>query len=196
MSFFALGCPDPNGRYDDFVERFDNIDRPMATTSAGSGGASCTAPPAAGEADGEWILLLTVALSPTKPAPLRAQVSNTDTEFTMDLTPMNADDRTSDAGGSVGSFGPFPINADATFSADLGEIAAPGETNPLTDSALTVAPILAGTFCPGDFQCGDATGQIVAPLMTELTGTWTLIRASTFMEPPMIDCAGTTAAPL
>ncbi len=195
---WLTGCPDPEGAYTDFAARRAKIvpDMSSSSSSGAGGSASCAAPPAAGEADGEWIFLLTVEQSPDKPAPLRALITNTDTEFTMELTPMNADDRSSDVGGSLGSFGPFSINADTSFTAELGQIAAPGETNPITASPLTIVATLDGTFCPGDFQCGTVSGDILEPLMIPLGGDWTLTRASAYMEEPVTNCNGKTAAPL
>ncbi len=192
------GCPDPDEEFTDFVDRHAAIYGNSPSTSGGVGG-SCT-PPAAGELDGEYLFSLVVALSATTPAPLKATLTTMDgaagLEFTLDMQPLNADDRVSEVG-SPFSVGPFPVNADGGFDSDWGTITVPPETNPISASELVAELQVIGRLCPGDFLCGIANGMITSPAPIDITGsTWTMENLATFVEPPKLNCAGDRADPL
>lgn len=190
------GCPDPDVEFEDFVKRKDEI----ATSGSGSGGSTgvgggCAAP-AAEDFDGDYLLSLVVMLSPDKPAPFRATLTNTEAEFSLSLQPLHADDRSSDVD-SPFMLGPFALNMDGTFEADFGTITIPPDTNPVSGSELVADVVLLGKLCPADFLCGKANGMVTSPAPIPLDGSdWTMEKLDTFMEPPKLNCAGDLAAPL
>jgi len=192
------GCPDPDEEFTAFTDRHEDIYGNSPSTSGGVGG-SCT-PPAAGEVDGEYLFALVVALSATKPAPLRATLTTMDgaagLEFTLDLQPLSAEDRVSEVG-SPFSVGPFPVSAEGSFDADWGSITVPGDTNPISASELVADLQTLGNLCPGDFFCGIANGQVTSPAPIDITGSaWTMESLATFVEPPKLNCSGDLADPL
>ncbi len=187
------GCPDPDVEFADFESRYNAV---KGDGGSGQGGGMACTPPMAGELDGEWLFALTPKQSMTKPAPLLATLTTTADTFTLDLQPLNADDRTTEVGTAF-TVGPFDYAADGSFEADWGTIMIPGETNPLTDSALTANVVILGSLCSGDFLCGAANGQVTMPVMLGIDGSkWSMTRMSAYMEPPVLDCSGNTAAPL
>jgi hypothetical protein len=185
--------------FNDFVERHDDLDPGGSGGSSGAGG-SCGMPPAAGEVDGDYMFSLVAKQSPKKPAPLRATLTTTDggagLEFTLDLQPLDAEDRSTEVGTAF-SVGPFPVQPDGTFEADWGTITVPGATNPLSPSDLSADLLISGSLCASDFFCGAAAGDILEPVMLNIDGSsWTMESLETFMEPPKLNCAGDLADPL
>lgn len=193
------GCPDPGEEFDEFVKRHADIYGTTVGAGASGVGGSCT-PPAAGEVDGEYLFSLVVQLSATKPAPLKATLTTMDgaagLEFTLDLQPLNAEDRVTEVGTPF-SVGPFPVSSDGSFDSDWGTITVPGETNPISASELVAELQVAGRICPGDFFCGIAGGMVTSPAPIDISGsTWTMESLATFAEPPKLNCAGDLADPL
>ena len=192
------GCPDPGEEFANFTDRHADIFGSSPSTSGGVGG-SCT-PPAAGEVDGEYLFALVVALSAKKPAPLKATLTTTDgaagLEFTLDMQPLDAEDRVTEVGAPF-TVGPFAVNGDGSFEADWGSVTVPPETNPISASQLTAELQTIGNLCPGDFHCGIANGQVTSPAPIDITGSdWTMESLTTFVEPPKLNCAGDLADPL
>lgn len=195
------GCPDTAGEFQAFQDRFT----PLALGEVCLG-----APPMGGDADGEYLFALTPTDSPTKPAPFVATIAVTGGEVTLTLLPINADDRMNvamvdpDGDGTFEpapsqSFGPFPIGADGTVTLELSQASVPGDTNPLTMNNLTVDAVLLGAFCAEDpsILCGTFTAEVTAPFALPLEGSWAMQRFDgDYPEPPIINCAGDTAAPL
>lgn len=188
------GCPDPDVEFADFEERYKAVKG--GDGGSGQGGAMACTPAMPGELDGEWLFALTPKQSMTKPAPLLATLTTTDSTFSFDMQPLDAEDRVTEVGSSF-PLGPFDYAADGSFEADWGTIMIPGETNPLTDSALTANVVISGSLCAGDFLCGRADGQVTMPVMLGIDDSnWSMTRMSAYEEPPVLDCAGNTAAPL
>jgi hypothetical protein len=196
------GCPDPKGEFEAFQERFVPIQ---------VGEVCLGATPPAGMRDGEYYFSLTPTDSPTKPAPFLATVTSDGATITVELLPLNADDRMSvamvdpDGDGTFEpapsqSFGPFPVAADGTFTLVLAAASVPGDTNPISANSLTVDADLEGAFCfdDDDLICGTFSAQVTAPFMLPLEGSWALerIEGGVYPAQPILGCDGTTAPPL
>src|SRR5690606_28903371 len=160
------GCPDPSQKFDEFIARKD------ASGQGQGGSAFCpSAAPMGMDANGEYFFsLLPTELSPDKPAPFLATITVANGELTLELLPLNADDRTSVAVDAmtmmeVGTqtFGPFPIADDGTVEITLNGAIVPGDTNPISTNDLTVDAVLTGAFCTEtDALCGDFSGVVTA----------------------------------
>ncbi len=192
------GCPDPDAKFADFVQRHGDI-YGMGTGGQVGVGGGC-AVPLAGELDGQYLFSLVAKQSPGKPAPLRATLTTSagtsGLQFALELSPLSADDRVTAVGAPFG-LGPFDVGSDGTFEADWGTITVPRETNPISDSELTAEVQLLGTLCPGAYFCGVANGTILMPVMLSIDGSsWTMESLDTFTEPPKVNCAGDLADPL
>ena len=161
-------------------------------SGTGSGTAAGTGSGTPGALDGEWLFSITPQQSPTKPAPYRVVADVQNGQLRMFLTPLNADDPAQIVGDAV-EVGPFNIGDDPQFDISIPMLSAPGETNPLTDSELVVQPLDLTALSVSPFPCGDLGGNIVAPLMLPLTGTWAWTRYDGGGVPtPILNCNGDT----
>jgi hypothetical protein len=97
--------------------------------------------------------------------------------------------------------GPFPVQANGAFRADMPGLAVPGAANPVTGGDILANVVLEGSLC-GDARsfCGTVTGNVSSPLPLDLAGsTFTLTRVDPPADPPTrppIDCAGNLSDPL
>ncbi|MFO0613274.1 MAG: hypothetical protein U0414_11825 [Polyangiaceae bacterium] len=193
------GCPDPQGSFDEFGKRYNDIfgaTSSAATTGAGGG---CSAPMPA-EIDGQFLFSLSAKLKPKKAIAFLMDVTTTDSGgqlmMAFKATPLSGTDHTTPVGAPI-DIAPFPVNADGTFEASLGTITVSGDANPITPGSDIVATVnLQGQLCAEkpDFFCGTVTGQVMMPIMYDLAGsTFTLQRVMGALPFPQIDCAGTPA---
>jgi len=198
-----LGCPDTEGEYQAFQERYNAI---HPSSSSGTGG-GCAAIPAAGEADGHFLFALAAVLYPPTPLLFETELVTTDgpngLELTMNDQPLSGSDRVTPVGEPFNIGGPYPVAADGSFVAELPPLFVSGEANTITPGADIVANVtLKGTLCaPADFICGTVDGVTTEPPNIDLNGsTFTMERLDSagppYPEPPKIDCAGTLAQPI
>ncbi|HSO00070.1 MAG TPA: hypothetical protein VLS89_17375 [Candidatus Nanopelagicales bacterium] len=195
------GCADPEDELNDFVERRDQISTTGTTTTTDTGG--CTVP-AAGAIDGDYLLALSATLNPAKPILFLAQVTTSamgdGLGFSMNLQALTAADRSTPVGAAT-DVGPFQVNADGSFVADLPPLTVPNTANPITGSEIQADATMTGSLCdPAEFICGTVTGTAIASITLNLDGsTFTMEKVPTpgaYPEPPQINCAGTLAEPL
>lgn len=195
----TAACADPQGAYDEFVERQTTASSSSSSTGGsggGGGGAGCTAP-AVGELDGDHLLVLSAKLSPKKPIVMAAKVTTADeggkTAVTMQLQPLDAADRQTPVGAAI-DVPVFPIEADGTFVLSVPSADVDGTANPITGNTLKgVAATLTGSgMCsPFAFACGDVTGAITTPPVKLDGSTFTLQPVTDPATPPevFINCA-------
>ncbi len=199
LSALLLGCPAPEGQYDEFVER--HVKRfPPAEAGAGY---DCPEPglPEAGEIDGTFLFVFSATMDPGRPVLFSADLHTAEgadgLELTIDMQPIDAYDRQTLVGDLYSGLGPFAVDPDTQeYHAELGSISLPGEANPFSEKPLAATGILDGKLCKGDFLCGDLSGEVTAPITYPLPGsTYTFDRAdgSVFPDPPVINCDGEEA---
>jgi len=191
----AAGCPDPEGKFNAFDER----------APSGTAGSLCAAAQPDMMVTGQYFFSLTPTDSPGTPAPFLADVVVDGGNLTIELTPLDANDRTTvitetKQGDPVmpQSFGPFPIN-DGLVTMDLADARVPGNANPVSENNLVVQATLEAAFCSdGSLLCGTFEADVTQPFALELLGTFAFqpIDNGVNPEPPIIDCDGTTADPL
>ncbi len=147
-ALLALGCADPDGVMDDFAARYAQA-HPDGGSSAGDGGA-CEAPTAE-QLSGDYLLTISPGFSPKTPilllGRLDAEASGSDQlAVDMTLTPLSAADRSTPVGDALPVIAlKLPTGA---FSADLGELHLPGDSDPvLPGSAIVGTVLLNGTLC-------------------------------------------------
>lgn len=201
----ASGCADPQGEFDKFSERWDRINGDAAAqpdveeVDAGP----C---PAAEPSDVApyYYVALSAMLANKKPIMFLGTLTWDGTSLGMTFQPLSADDHKTPAGDPI-TGGPFTVNEDGSFDADMGAIAVTGAANPISGSDIETLAVLhgeAGRFCkPLDFICGTVTGTISKPDYlngASLDGSFfTMTRmpdATTFPEGKVkIDCEGNLA---
>jgi hypothetical protein len=167
----ALGCVDPSERYDAFIERTAAI-RDMDSGMVEPGDRF--------DWSGRYLLSLSTSLSPTKPLLFTLDAEVSDDLTTLDLTfqPLttDGDEEPRTPIGDAFSVNAVPYASDGTFSADLGEVTAPGRANPITGSAIIATVQLIARTQAGDsgaegVVCGQVTGMVSVPLALDLAGS-------------------------
>jgi len=200
VSLSVVGCPDTQGSFDDFVERW-KLTHPGGVDAASGDTGPCL-PPAPGELTGQFVFALSAVIAADTPIVFLAQVSTVPdpngSALTLELQPLSAADRTSPVGSSV-ALGPLPIAADGAFQADLPPLVVAGEANPITGAEIEAQVTLTGRICAAsDFFCGTVTGRVIRPLDLDLAGSTFAMERVTGAPPaqPLINCARAQAAPL
>ncbi len=200
FAFLGLtGCPDPQGTFDAFNERYAKINGgTSSSSSSGAGGAGACSAPMPGKIDGDYLLTLSAKLSPKKALAFQATVTTTDggngtLMVSMKVQPLSATDQKTAVGSPVDTM-PFVVAADGSFDAMLGTIMVSGAANPITGSDITTSGvILHGQLCSQDpsFVCGTVDGQVTAPIMASLTGSTFTMQAiqNGTIPAPLLNCA-------
>ncbi len=201
-----LGCPNTEGEYNNFGERYDAINNVTASSSTGAGG-GCAAPSKVGELDGEFLFVLSAKPAGAKKpvlfdTKLTTAMGASGLEFSMDFQPLQAVDRKTPVGTPL-KLGPYPISKGGGFDAKFPPLTVVGDANPiLPGQEITAEVEIIGKFCaPADFVCGIVNGNVTKPVPIDLSkpqSTFTMTRLTTpgaYPEPPKINCAGELAEP-
>ena len=199
LTLSLTGCPDPEGAFEDFATRYDDIHKGTGGSGGGAGGGEACTPATEGELDGHYMFTISARLSPKKAFALDATFTTHDDgagglTADLDLQPLSKDDQTTPVG-TVLSFTNLPVGADGNFTWDFGMVTLPGVANPITGSDVVTTLVLTGQLCAGDragFVCGEATGTITEPLMADLSpGSGFTMQAADggTLPPPVINCA-------
>jgi hypothetical protein len=193
------GCADPDAAFDDFTQRYLEIHPPIPVVP-GCGHEACT-PPTIGANDGDFLMALSAKINPTKPVILLATVTTTASGsglgVSLKLQPLKADDRRTPTGEALDA-GPFDVDANGQFSAQLPTLTVPGDANPITPgNPIEATAALCGHICGDepDLVCGEVSGNVTKPIMLPLadangTSTFAFVRISdpaSYPE-PMLKC--------
>jgi hypothetical protein len=188
LSVSGAACIQPEDTFDDFAERQAKIEGntdPSATASVSTGLiVGCQPPGPDSLVAGTYVFALSAQLSKTKPIFLRADVTFGDPltapSVSMTLQPLGTPyiDTGSAPFSDVGAalpIGPFPLNPDGTFEAQLPSLAVDGGANSITGNDLEATiKLISGQFCdinPGDVPpviCGPVSGDVTEPIDLEL----------------------------
>lgn len=201
--FLVTGCPDAEGQYDEFKDRFNQLHPPGSGGEAGAAGspgdaggdAAVCAAPQPGEIDGDYLFALAAVLDDSKPIVFSAKVSTQaaggGTQMHWVLQGLLWSDRKTPVGDPI-DLPPFDLSADGAFDSVLPPLSIVGEANPFSHTPITAEVTLKGKFCGADtFFCGTASGNVTKPVPIPLDGSaWTLEKTSggAYPEPPKINC--------
>lgn len=199
----AAACADPDGAFDEFVDRSAKAGAASSTSTGGDGGAPGCVVPAVGEIDGDYVMVLSAKLSPKKPIVMSAALTSADDggklSVTMHLQPLLATDRATPVGAAIDPPA-FTVADDGSFTMDVPSTDIDGTANPITGNTLTgVAAQVVGTMCaPADFICGTVTGTVTTPPVSLDGSTFTLQPIADPASPPetFINCNKDLANPL
>lgn len=215
-SFIALlpSCADPEGAYEDFKDRYQATSGKLdasspetseASTDDGSSEGGACVVPAQADVSGDYLFALSARLLPTKPilgiGTLTISQGANGPELSFSLQPLDAKDKKTPVGTPIVG-GPYPIQADGSFVADLGSIQVTGAANPISGSdLLTTATFTGGpgALCkPADFICGDVSGIVTKPLTNYDLAPGSKFTFQRITDPnawpqAAIDCQGTKA---
>ncbi len=197
------GCPDAEGKFNDFQDDYEAIHPPTSSSSSSGTGGSCAAP-AAGELDGPYVFALSASIDPPNPVLFDAQLTTTDgasgLEMSFVLHALDAKDRMTKVGESI-PLGPFAVAADGTFEADFPPLAVVGVANPISGSDLEADVAISGTVCgAGGLVCGALNGSVTKPADIALDGSAfafePLDAPGSYPAQPTLNCNGDLAKPL
>lgn len=201
----AVSCADPDGEFQDFVERATQIEQSDAgmdveqdVGNEGGEASACTPLTQADVANGYMFTLAAVIL-PSKPfvADATLTIDEANNTVSMSVQPLSAADKTTPVGSPILG-GPFQIEADGSFEADFGVITMTGAANPIsgsdlvTELRLSAAP---GGWCQeSSFVCGAAEGIASKPIenlnLKGSTFTFQKLSAPGQYPAPVTNCAG------
>jgi hypothetical protein len=169
----ALGCVDPDARYDAFLER----SAPQRRARDAGGMAQ---PSERFDFSGRYLLALSVTLSPDQPILLGCDVAVAQDLATLELSfqPLSIDDDPMPRMPVAESItvSAIPYEEDGSFSADLGEVTVPARANPISGSDIVATVAIDAvaqrtTDALPVFFCGDASGMVSVPLELDLAGS-------------------------
>ncbi len=198
-ALMSAGCPDPEGEFDKFADRYNEINSEGGGGSGAGGAPECT-PAMEGEMDGKYLFTLSAKINLKKAfaldTTLTTHASGEGLTVDLSLQPLSSTDQTTPVGDPL-EFTALPVNADGTFEWDLGTVTLVKDANPITPSDVEAELQLVGSMCANkpDFICGDANGTVLKPLnMYDLAGShFTLQRYDADLPSPVINCAGDPA---
>jgi len=193
MLLTLCGCPNTQGEFDSFNERYAEAYPPVEAASCDGGGMV----PMPGEADGTYFEALAASLNTAKPFVLLTTVTTTATgetgmEISMEIQPLSAADRRTPVGDAVAT-GPAPVQTDGTFEL-LQVVPMDGEANPINGLALEATLVSKGALCATDFICGTVDGDAVVNDALEVNvdgSTFAMTKVGSeadYPEPVPVDC--------
>jgi hypothetical protein len=190
-----LGCPNAEGEFNDFQDRYDAI-HPKTASSSGTG--STCSPPAVGEADGDYVFALSASLDPASPVRFAAKVTTAEgangLEVSFVLQALDTCDRMTPVGETF-DLGPFAVAADGSFTAAFPPLEVTGLSNPFSENPITAEVTLTGSLCSAsDTICGSLGGNVTKPSVIKLDGSnfrfERLEVPGEFPDVVALDCAG------
>lgn len=189
LPLFALGCPDTEARYNEFLEatKDDRMTAGEGQEEEESGSETGTPPtdlPAEGlDMSGIYLLALETSLGPDTPLQFITTVEETlnadgSGVANFHFLPLSlavgsqTDPRMCDAcmdGGLI--FNDIPISAAGEFTLDMGVVSVCGASNPVTGSDIVASLVLEGHIVHADAMCGEISGMLMMPLEYDLAGS-------------------------
>lgn len=168
----ALGCIDPDARYDAFIDRTEGM--------RGGQDAGMVEPGERFDFGGQYLLALSTTLAPGEPILFACDVSVADDLETLELSiqalTTDADAMPRAPTGDSLHTGAVPYAEDGSVSVDLGEVTVPGDANPISGSDIVATVAITATAhmmtdeLPMYF-CGQVTGMVSVPLALDLAGS-------------------------
>lgn len=159
------GCPDPEGSFDDFVRRVDELDLSAAVPDSG--------PSQIHDITGTFFVTFAAAISPGTPFQLIATTKLTpqaDGTAIVDISVQPLDAMTREPVGQPLASNGNPVSADGKFMATLAGML-PGPANPISFSDVTVELTLDAVIRSANRFCGPVTGMVSKPVAIDLTGS-------------------------
>jgi hypothetical protein len=190
-----VGCGDPGGKLDAFIGRAGTGGSSVTPPDAGAADAATPdgAPRDAGVRDGQgtsdaivssvpdvsgtMFLAAAVTINPDNPLlvtstiELRPNADGRTAKMDVRGIPLTVNDKTPLAGAEEVSALDVTVNADLTFTADLGIIRISGAANPISGGNIEAQLVLHGRIISADKMCGTITGMVLQPLQFDAAGS-------------------------
>lgn len=201
-----LACADPDGKFDEFIRRTGAEGEPDAGGPQPDGGLEL---PSATQVTGTYLSVVSTSINPKLPVVYTLEVTavqkGDELELTMVDQPLSYEDRMTPVG-MKSAPRTLRVTAEGSYTEVLTDVETPGEANPVLPGAPTRADTtfngqlasaeIDGAGGPVLFWCGTLTGRLHAPLMQDITGTFTISRIVDGVFPDVvINCAKDPANP-
>lgn len=170
----AAACgPDPEGKFNEFVEEAEKFDMPQVRMDI---------PPPDPGIDLTGTSLLAISTTVSKDLPLQfisTVVQHVDDmgNITIDISlqPLSLElmkvTVPREPVGTVLEFKGIPVIDGASYTVDAGETMVTGMANPITGSDITATLLMEATVVDANFVCGTVSGDVTSPLMTSINGS-------------------------
>lgn len=190
LGSLAVGCLDTEGRYQDYIDRTDDLR--AGGDDAGPGSSERI------DFSGDYLLALSTVIAPDAPIlfATRADVAEDLGSLTLELQALSTD-TSSPPRVPVGdpiTVVDVPYRDDGTFEADLGVVQVPGAANSITGSDITAEVSIVGLAGSDTdealYFCGDVLGMVTSPLALDLAGsTFGAAETATVVDAaPLLGC--------
>lgn len=178
LSLFLTACPDPEGKYNRYMEesaKSDALlrkDQAIEDQSMSDDILSC-------DPNGQYFLGLYSYLYLTNRIAFLTEIQSTKTDgknqiTKLSLQPLNCSDRTKAEGDPIVIEGNFPIADDGSFEIALGEVNVTGPANCQTGREIKADITLQAQLnADCSFMCGKVVGDLILPFATSLTDNTT-----------------------
>lgn len=193
------GCPSPDadGRYEEYVDKTQDIRDDAADVKMDVGGALA-------DVNGTFHFSLAAVIAPNTPLQFIATTTfdpeGSGGTVDIELQPLSLDlgsaTEPRELVGDPVSIS-FPVDEGGAFVADLGSVAVTGAANPITGSDIEANLVLTGAIQDEDVYCGTVGGMVTVPANIDLTGsTFAAIRIdpadatnpAALADPPIGSC--------
>jgi hypothetical protein len=199
LPLFALGCPDSEARFDEFLdatkdERMEaadeDEDEDEDEDTAGtedtigteeSAGTEDTGMEGLTDMSGVYLLALETALGPDIPLQFVTTVEMTVADdaqsatasFTFQPLALEMFSLTAPRTfvGEPLTFEGIVYDADGNYELDMGLVMVTGAANPITGSDIAATLVIDGHIVHVDAMCGTITGELMSPLTYDLAGS-------------------------
>lgn len=172
------GCPDPDARYDEFLDR-SQAERSKNAPDFGPGETSDRT-----DISGRYFFALATELDEGKPLLFQADITidkTNDPDWTIDMQLTALRSWCGGCGGdgafcaeddatrreplmpAIANPGPVPYAEDGTFEIDFGEITAPCGVNAISGAEIKANLRLFGQTQPSGTVCGQVQGNLIDP---------------------------------
>lgn len=192
LPLFALGCPDSEARFNEFLDatkddRMDAGDDESESGESESAGTEDTGIDGLPDMSGIYLLALETALGPDIPLQFIATIEMTvaddgsggNASFTFQPLALEkgSQDTPRTFVGDPLTFEDIAFDADGEYSLDMGLVMVTGAANPVTGSDIAATLVIEGHIVHIDAMCGEITGMLMSPLEYDLEGsTFAMLR--------------------
>ena len=175
----VIGCPDPEARFDEFLEATKE-NRVQASDESGESGSesgeTSGEPNTIDDMTGTYLLgLEATTLAPDLPLKFVTTIDNMiiaedGSGATADFTfqPLSVPGECLDG---ILEFPGVVFDADGNFEIDMGLVMVSGEANPISGTDIEATIVMHGRIVDVDALCGEVDGMLMSPLVFDLAGS-------------------------
>lgn len=182
----ALGCIDPDARFDQFKDDCSSSDAGICKVRAALKCEAGATFPTAEQANGRYILAITTNLTPNAPMVLSVDFTATETADGLHISATGSTlaywDRTTPVGESNSVIVQFDVPSSGEYAIHVpADPPIPADANPLIAAPVSADTTLSGTLCvygnDVEYTSGIVSGEMFAPIKGNIDGEFGLHRA-------------------